>query len=56
MDMSTTTADHTAPTTDAVAWLEENFPEGDVAIEHTSECDHQSVGDECLGGCPIVIC
>lgn len=45
---------HTPGTTDVRLWLDVEFPEGDVEVEHTAECDRVSYGDECVGGCPVV--
>lgn len=45
---------YTEPTADYLAWVDARYPERDVIVEHTSACDQQSHGDECIGGCPIV--
>lgn len=47
---------HTEPTNDVRAQLDSTFPERDVAVIHTPECDRVSCGDQCIGGCPIVDC
>jgi hypothetical protein len=39
---------------DARTWLDDNFPEGDVSIDHTADCDSVSYGDQCIGGCLVV--
>lgn len=46
--------DYTEPTSDVRAWLDARYPEGDVVLEHTSDCDRQSTGDECAGGCAVL--
>lgn len=45
---------YTPATADAVDWLDDTYPEQDVAILHTGDCDRVSRGDECVGGCPVV--
>jgi hypothetical protein len=39
---------------DVRAWMDEEYPEGDVVVMHTARCDYQSRGDECIGGCLVV--
>lgn len=46
--------DRTPRTDDAAAWLAERNPEGDLYVAHTTDCDAQSEGDACVGGCPVV--
>lgn len=45
----------TPATSDTLAWIEAEFPEGDAHVQHTGACDLVSCGDECQGGCPVVI-
>lgn len=45
----------TPPTADVIGWLEEQYPEGDANVVHADECDQRCAGDECLGGCDVVI-
>lgn len=46
--------DYTPPTADVADWLDSIYPEGDVVVQHTADCDLRSHGDECIGGCPVV--
>lgn len=46
--------ERTPRTEDGRSWLEARYPEGDVVIDHTAECDRASAGDECQGGCPVI--
>lgn len=44
------------PRTNLVSdWLDQEFPEGDVIVQHTEECDRESAGDQCQGGCPVIV-
>lgn len=45
----------TERTDDVVAWLEAKYPEGDASVSHTEECDRVSCGDECIGGCEVLV-
>lgn len=45
---------YTPSTDDVREWMEGEYPEGDVAVVHTWECDLRSCGDECVGGCTVV--
>jgi hypothetical protein len=53
--MNTTQIHSYTPATDDVrGWLDDAFPEGDMVVDHTPECDIKSCGDQCQGGCAVV--
>jgi hypothetical protein len=43
----------TPKTDNVITWMDEQYPEQDVAIAHTQECDQVSTADECIGGCRV---